>query len=102
MKDFPYMEPLEHGSYEVFLFPTPWTKRFKEGATPKGVILFEGLAMRVVAPISQAQGEYNTSCDLPFLHITYKPNLIWLWIWNVPHGKRKIMFVRYFKIKNKT
>jgi hypothetical protein len=51
MKSFPYMEPLEHGLYEVFLFPTQLTKHFKEGATPKWVILFEGLAMRVVAPI---------------------------------------------------
>jgi hypothetical protein len=51
MKDFPYMEPLEHGLYEVFLFPTQLTKHFKEGATPKWAILFEGLAMRVVAPI---------------------------------------------------
>jgi hypothetical protein len=46
MKDFPYMELLEHGLYEVFLFPSQLTKRFKEGATPKGVILFEGLAMK--------------------------------------------------------
>jgi hypothetical protein len=51
MKFFSHMEPLEHGLYEVFLFPTQLTKCFKEGATPKGVILFEGLAMRVVAPI---------------------------------------------------